>query len=403
MPNGHHSSSSRRAALLVMSSLLGIAGCTGGQLLELRQSLAPVSDVQPLQIASVTPAFPLRPRIEPVADIQIAATQSSWCAKLKESSAAEAIILRSPTLTGSLDDSGNATLGLSVSYSSFAKAKFAEQQAEARCRKYLAETGLQKLVFVSPQNLTAAGYRAKYNTIHAQNSKLKKLRKDIAAAMIAGTVDREKATALNLSIDRYLAEGQAAKSQADRRISERLLVPKGADILSRELLEAEADLDTIDSKVRTANAMDVTARLGWGDDLSSDGLNVSDQSFSGKVSFTMQLGALAPQRFQHERRASELARQAIKSEEGGAIWQIGVLRRIHERAISGLIGSQAKFDQAIKEAEHLQDVLISAPQPEFDGARLGAEFEVLKLHAERASVAGSIAEINTNLNRLKNG
>lgn len=403
MPNGHHSSSSAKASLLVVASLLGIAGCTGGKLLELRQSLAPVADIKPFETASTAPILPLKPRIEPVADIRIAAAQSSWCAKLKESSEAEATILRSPTLTGSLDDNGNATLGLSLSYSSFAKATYAEQQAEARCRKYLAETGLQKLVFVSPQNLTAAGYRAKYNTIHSQNAKLKKLRKGIAAAMNAGTVDREKATALNLSIDRYLAEGQAAKSQADRRISERMLVPKSADLLSQELLRAETDLDAIDSKVRTANAMDVTARLGWGDDLSSDGLNVDDQSFSGKVSFTMQLGALLPQRFEHERRASELAQQAIKSEEGGAIWQIGVLRRIHERAISGLVESQAKLDHAIKEAEHLVAVLNSAPQPEFDGARLSASFEVLKLHADRASIVGSIEEINTNLNRLKNG
>ena len=403
MPNGHHSSSSKRVSAFVMLSLLSIAGCTGGKLLELRQSLAPEADIQPLQTASTAPILPLKPRIEPVADIRIAASQSSWCAKLKESSAAEAIILRSPTLTGSLDDNGNATLGLSVSYSSFAKAKFAEQQAEARCRKYLAETGLQKLVFVSPQNLTAAGYRAKYDTIHSQNAKLKKLRKAIAAAMNSGTIDREKATALNLLIERYLAEGQAAKSQADRRVSERLLVPKSADVLSTELLEAEADLDAIDSKVRTANAVDVTARIGWGDDLSTDGLNMSDQSFSGKVSFTMQLGALAPQRFQHERRASELARTAIKSEEGGAIWQVGVLRRIHERAISGLVESKLKFDQAIAEAEHLQTVLKTALQPEFDGARLSAEFEVLKLHADRASVVGSIAEINVNLNRLKNG
>ncbi len=403
MPNGHHFSFSTRSAVLVFTGLLGIAGCSGGKLLELRQSLAPVSDIQPLATASTEPLLPLRPRIEPAADVRIAAAQSSWCAKLKESSAAEAIILRSPTLSGSIDDAGNATLGLSVSYSSFAKAKFAEQQAEARCRKYLAETGLQKLVFVSPQNLTAAGYRAKYNTIHAQNAKLKKLRKGIAAAMNAGTVDREKATALNLSIDRYLAEGQAAKSQADRRISERMLVPKSADALSGELLQAETDLDALDSKVRTANAMDVTARLGWDDDVSTDGLNMNDQSFSGKVSFTMQLGALSPRRFEHERRASELARKAIESEEGGAIWQIGVLRRIHERAISGLVESQAKFDQALKEAEHLQAVLNTAMQPEFDGARLSAEFEVLKLRADRASVVGSIAEINTNLNRLKNG
>ena len=42
-------------------------------------------------------------------------------------------------------------------------------------------------------------------------------------------------------------------------------------------------------------------------------------------------------------------------------------------------------------------------QPEFDGARLGAEFEVMKLRADKAGIAGSIAEIKVNLNRLQNG
>ena len=402
MPNANHSFSSRRANLLVLASLLAIAGCTGGKLLELRQSLAPVADIQPLQTASTAPILPLKPRIDPVSDIQ-ETTRSSWCEKLKESSAAEATILRSPTLSGSIDDSGNATLGLSVSYSSFAKAKLAEQQAEARCRKYLAETGLQKLVFVSPQNLTAAGYRAKYQAIHAQVGKLQKLRKNIAIAMHEGTVEREKATALYLLIDRYLAEGQAAKSQADRRVSDRLLSPKSADHLSQELLQAEADLDAIDSKVTSANAMDVTARVGWGDDISSNGLNMNDQSFNGKVSFSVQLGALSSKRFEHEKRASNLKQKAISSEEGGAVWQIGVLRRIHERAISGLVESQLKLDSAIKEAEQLKTILNSAMQPEFDGARLGAEFEVMKLRADKAGIAGSIAEIKVNLNRLQNG
>mgnify|MGYP000892867986 CR=1 FL=1 len=42
------------------------------------------------------------------------------------------------------------------------------QSAEVRCRLYKAESGLHKLVFLSPQGLTAAGYRAKADTIQVE-------------------------------------------------------------------------------------------------------------------------------------------------------------------------------------------------------------------------------------------
>jgi hypothetical protein len=415
----HHSISRRNVVLLTMSSLLGLAGCTAGNLLSLRPSVEPaaveiVSSTTPLQTKvpkSVSAALPLKPRVEPVSDIVNIdparafgpARQSSWCEQLRESSAADATILRSPTLSGSLSDSGKASLNLSINYASFAKAKLLEQAAEARCRKYLAETGLQVLVFVSPQNLTAAGYKAKAQSILSQTNEIKKLRKAVAKAMASGAIDKQKATAILLTADQFLAEGSAARSQSERRISERLLDGKSADALSKELLKAESDIDRINSKLSTAGAIDVSAKVGWGDDTSVGGVGFDDQSFNGKVSFSMQLGALNPNRFEHERRASEAKQRAILSEEGGAIWQIGVLRRAHERAISGLDDSRIKLDAAIAEAGRLLAVLNSEPQPEFEGARLAAKFEIMKLRANRAGLVGSIAEIKTNLDRLKNG
>ncbi len=408
---------SNHSSILFMGlCLLGVAGCTGGQLLSLRPSVEPVageivSSTQALKPAPALQMLPLKPRVEPVSDIQqiepvsdsVKQRQSSWCKQLRESAAADATVLRSPSLLGSIDDSGKAALNLSVSYSSFKKASLLEQAAEIKCRKYLAETGLKVLIFVSPQNLTAAGYRAKADKIIGQAMDIKKLRASISKAMTEGAIDREKATAVSVLLDRLSAEGDAAKSQADRRISERLLEGKSTDALSRELLLAEADMDKINSELTTAGAIDVSAKIGWGDDVSAGGFDVNDQSFNGKVSFSIQLGALNPSRFEHERLASEAKQRAIRSEEGGTIWQVGVLRRAHERAISGLEDSQKKIEDAMIKAKHLLSVLNSEPQPEFEGARLNTRFELIKLNADRAGVVGSLAEIRTNLNRLQNG
>ena len=413
MPNARPSSSSRKAALLVMSSLLGMAGCsTGSGLLSSNGdflSKLNLDSLGPTTTASLSPAPTiLRPRIEPAADLKIIPAameqpQSAWCEHLKEDSAVEATILRAPTLNGSMNDKGMASLGLSLSASSFVKANLAEESALVKCRRYLAESGLQKLIFVSPQNLTAAGYKAKADAIFGQKKEIARLRNSIEHAMAQGSIDREKATAIALLIERLLAEASAARSQADRRFSERVMSSKSAAVLSQELLRAEADLDGIDSRMRSADSMDVSVQAGWGDDVTNNGINVTDQSFSGKVSFSVKLGAFLPQRYEHERLSSDAKQRAIKNEEGGSVWQIGVLRRSHERAIAGLEESQIKLEKAMQEATHLLAVLATVQQPEFEGARLNARYEIMKLKADRAGIVGSLAEIRTNLGRLQKG
>lgn len=410
MPIMPPSSSSRKAALLAMTALLSMAGCSGGShLISAKQDflsplrLTPVADNGETEIKSL----PLRPRIEPAADVQAMPKeedhQSAWCEHFKEDAAAEATILRSPTLAGSLDDTGKSRLNLRLDASSFTKANIIEKSALIKCRKYLAETGLQKLVFVSPQNLTAAGFRAKADAIFAQKGELAKLRRQIEKALADGSIDREKAAAILVLSDRLLAEGNNAKSQADRRFNEHLLSSKSAERLSEELLVAEADMDEMTSRMRTADNLDVSVQAGWGDNNLDNGFDTSSQAFSGKVSFSMRLGAINPRRFEHEAKSTAFKQDAIRHAEGGVVWQIGVLRRAHERAIAGLEEAEVKLDFAMKEARHLLAVLGSVPQPEFEGARLNARYEIMKLTADRAGIVGSLAEIRTNLNRLKNG
>jgi hypothetical protein len=391
--SNRHTSSSK-AALLTMLTLLGMGGCSNGALL----SLHGLND-EPVVTSSVAPSKPeplqLRPKVEPVNDIVLVnnnsvekrARASSWCEQMRESTAAETTIMRSPNLSGSMADDGKASLNLSLSYSDFKRASLMEQAAEARCRKYL----------------TATGFRAKADTILGQVLAIRSLRTEIAKAMASGAIDRERATGLSVLLDQLVAEGNAAKSQADRRINARLLDGKSSETLSRELLQAEGDLDHINSEMATANSMDVKAELGWNDDVNNNGFNMNDQSFSGKVSFSMKLGALNPKRFEHEQRATEAKLRAITTEEGGAVWQVGILKQAHERAISGLAESQVHIDQALKETKHLLSILESEKVPDFEGARLSARFEIIKLKADRAGVVGSLAEIKTNLKRLKNG
>ena len=55
------------------------------------------------------------------------------------------------------------------------------------------------------------------------------------------------------------------------------------------------------------------------------------------------------------------------------------------------------------EAKHLMATLADVSQSEFDGAKLNARYQLLKLRADDAAVAGSLADIRSNIRQLSNG
>ena len=121
MPDGRRSSSSRKAALLVLTSVLGMAGCTAGagllagrdgpgelRLVTLDSSPEITASTSAIAGAQTKPdVVQIRPATFETND---ESETSAWCRYLKEDSAAEATILRSPTLSGNVDDGGKAAV-----------------------------------------------------------------------------------------------------------------------------------------------------------------------------------------------------------------------------------------------------------------------------------------------------
>lgn len=413
----HFSSKHLRMGGLVFNLLL-LAGCAqqGGLLGEgLRLTTFTTSPEVVVQPVAAVQQLPLKATV--IADQQtevvvkkteVVITPASdqqklpaWCEYLKEDSAAQAAIMRSPSISGNLSNDGKAGLSVGVSLTSIAKANLLENSAEVRCRRYMAETGLQKLVFLSPQGLTSAGFKAKASSILSQQKEIKALRRKIAAAMVNGDMDRERATILSGLADQLLVDANTAKSQADRRTGDLLGAKDQASVLGSELLRAEADMEDVNSRLRTYDAIDISVSAGWNDDLSTGGLDVTDEGFSGKVSFSMKLGAGLPSRFNHEERAKQAKLRAIKSEEGGALWQVGVLRLAHERAIEGLEESKAKLDDALKDANRLLAALNGVENPTFQATYISARLQIIKLKSDKAAISSSLDEIRSNLKRLK--
>ncbi len=408
MAHANHCCSKKRGITLAMT-LLALAGCAGqSTLLGEGLRLSILEPPKEVRVVTSADAVILKPSVIETATAgtvitPVAAPPSklpAWCAYLTEDTAAQTTIMRSPRLSGSTADDGKSSVSLGVSLSDFAKANVMEETAEARCRRYMAETGLQKLVFLSPQGLTGAGYRAKATAVGLHKADIQALRRRVSQAMSDGYLDREKAAALMGMADQILTEGANAKSQADRRTSDLLGSRDHASILGRELLRAEADLEDLNSRMRTFDAIDVSMSAGWSDDVTRDNFSVDRNGFSGKLSVSMKLGAALPQRFEHEERAKQAKLRAI-SEEGGTLWQVNALRLAHERAIEGLVESSGKIDTAIAETHRLLAALKGVEAPEFQAPGIQARFRLIQLETDKAAVQGSIAEIRANMKRLK--
>lgn len=428
MPNDLHCSSSltRLGVTLALAAALGLAGCsTTPAFLKRRETAqAPAAATpvlvqtravaepqvgvspaaqKPMTVTSPAPQPPISQGVKVMPAHGVGSAPSRWCEYLKEDSAAEATIMRSPSVSGSVNDGGDASLGLAISLSSLHKANLVEEAADVKCRRYAAEMGLQKIAFLAPEGLTAGGFRAKANAILRQREAMAGLKADIRRQLAAGAINKEKATQLSVMVDQMAAEANAARSQADRRLVDEAGPAGDARRLGLDLITAESELEDLNSRMRTADAMDVSLHAGYNQSSVADGFDVTDNSFSGKVSFSMKLGALNPRRFEHERRAKEAKIASIRLEEGGALWQIAVLRHAHERAMEGLSESRRKLATATAEAERLVAALRAVPNPEFAGTMIAARIQVMKLRAETAGVEGSLAEIRANMDRLQAG
>ena len=383
---------------LILAGVLGVADCTAGSGLFTNQDKA-----TSLRFVTLDETAQAGVEIRPATFTEPDESSSSaWCQYLKEDAAVEATILRSPSVNGSVDESRKLGVGLGISVSSFAKAKLIEEAAHVKCRSHLAQTGLQKRTFVAPLGLTTVGYRAKSISILAHRNDLAELREQIKYELRRGNITAEKAASLSVLIDEINLEGNVAKLQAARPAQAVITAPE-ARPFGEDLIQAEAELDAINKKIRTVEAVDVSVSAGWNDFGLRDGFDVRDDSFGGKVSFSFKLGAVAPQRFEHERRAREAKRNALQEHVDVPDRQIATQRQGQQQALADLTQSQARLNEILADTIKLVKVLGSVSSPEFAGTFIAAKIQVVRLLAEKAAVDGSIDEIRQSMNRPKAG
>ena len=383
-------------ATLILAGVFGMAGCTaGGGLLTNTES--PAS----LRLATLDQTAQAGVEIRPATFSETDdSSNSAWCQYLKEDSAAEATILRSPSINGSMDDNGKLGVSLGVSVSSFTKARLIEEAAQVKCRSHLAQAGLQKRAVVAPLGLTAAGYRAKSISILVRKNDLAELREQIKYELRRGNITAEKAASLTVLIDEINLEGNVEKLQASRPAQFVAKAPE-ARRFGADLIQAEAELDAINKKIRTADAVDVSVSAGWNDLGLRDGFDVQNDSFGGRVSVSFKLGAVAPQRFELEQRARDAKLRALQEQVNAPDRQIAAQRQAQQQALADLTQSQTRLNETLADTIKLVKVLGSVSSPEFAGTFIAAKIQIVRLLAEKAAVDGSIDEIRQSMKRRR--
>ena len=330
---------------------------------------------------------------------KVRTSSSPWCEYLKEDAAAETTILKAPTVSGQINDSGRKTASVSYDLVNIARAHLIEEGARVKCQRYKANSALNRVVIVAPNNLTRSGFAAKANSIVRNRSRLNAIKSRVRRQLSVGNLDRNQSTVLSLAIDQIVADGAKASSEAAKRRGLIAFDLNNTAEMASQLIKAEKDLAEINSNIRSADAVSVNLEGGWRDGLTQNGLTVQNDSLFGGVKVSVKLGAFNPSRKRHEEAALAARLRAHRYEPGSVFWKIAQLITAHKRARSGLVVSR---NQLIGAQANVRRLYSTLPMNDatYMAKRIRVEIEGIKLDAEIKAVSASIAQLDSNLRKL---
>lgn len=412
---------SRVRILCISACTLLVAACSGADL-DLKTGITPPPPVRatavvatPPQPTKPVPAAPhkqavARPReksiitpeptITPARAPHITPDGSAWCTYLTETAAADATVLRAPTVSASINKDGNKGVAVNYDLSNIAKAELLDAAAQAKCRRYAANAALNRMAIASPNVLSRAGYRAKADVISRHARKLRAIKTLVRRELETGTFDRTQTSRLLLAADQIIADGAQANSESEKRQGFVAYDLDNLKELSKQLHRAETELADINSHIRSADAVAIKLSGGWRESGKEAGAIIPKSDFYGGVNFSVKLGAFNPARFEHERAATLARLRAHQSEPGSIFWKLKALEQAQISGRAGIVNALntmiSSRNTALRQKRHLP-----ASDPAFLYARYEAEIAIIKLDADIAGSRATLRQIDRNLRQLR--
>ncbi|MEM8749148.1 MAG: hypothetical protein AAGF28_02525 [Pseudomonadota bacterium] len=316
------------------------------------------------------------------------------CRHLIAEAGAEAILLRSPTVSAQADHEGQ--FGASVGYDviDLRRAQLKEELALANCRRYTAARNLQQLLVTSPQALTRAGYIAQASSLRGSRGEFASIRKRIKGALSTGLMTTTKATLLQQYLDQIAANEPRLRAEAARREAVDAIQLRDVVNLDQQLVDAERDVGELQRRLRNADTFKIKLTGGYN---SSKDNQLQSQSIQddiyGKVKISLRLGALSPRRaaFEDEMMASRV--DTLFEHQSGVFWKASEIARANRSALNALKDQRAQVNSAYAAAMKNKKTYSAAYEPELLSSQLRARIDVANLGALRAGLDATIADV----------
>ena len=337
------------------------------------------------------------------APADIAGELSAHCRALLAEAGVEATVLRTPSASADMRDDGNWSVGVGYDFLDLRRATLKEELALARCDRSLVSLRLAQLLVTSAQSLSRSGYLAVANHLRASRGRLRKIARQITAAVDIGDMTRARAAMLRQYMQQTRAREAKVRAEAARREVVDRMHRRSFKALDERLREAERRVARLERETRTVDAVNVrlSARYGGGfeDKVQGTISRAEPGEVSARLKVSMRLGALSRKRYEYERLLEEARLDRFDERETGIFWRTRELVRANSRVLEGLRAERIQLLDALVQTKG--NSVVPDHDPDMIATALRARVDTIALSAQLKGVEATIAHMATVNRRLR--
>ncbi len=315
---------------------------------------------------------------------------SAWCRYLDANARAQGAILRSPTISGDINDGGNGGVSVSYDFVDLARARLKEETAEAQCRRFLVSNKLARMMIIAPQSLTLAGNRARADYLKSKRNELNSIKRKIKRHITNGEMTVQLGTALIQHAETVASVEHRARAEVLRRQAIGKLERGSTLGLDSELENSERVLQAIGRRSRSLEAVKVSISAGYGYQGDS---GIRSNSGYGKIKLSYRLGAINPVRQEYEDIAAKARVEALYEENRGVLWRSNEMSQAVSRARAGLVAQRKQLKSAIAEARSNMALYVKGYEIEMLQPRYRGQIDAIALQAELLGINATLIDM----------
>jgi len=321
--------------------------------------------------------------------------RSARCRQILAEAGLDATMLRSPTVSATLDQDGKGGVSLGYDVLDIRRARMKVELAQLQCDRYEASVRLAQLLVTSTQALSRAGYLAKADFLSRHRKSLRGVQNRARRSVDEGLVTIHSANAVRQRINQVIAQEARTRGEAERReVVDGIQIKSTRDI-NKRLLDYEGRIYKLQKALRRTDAYEVSLSGGYNYDATDDPFTVDvGNDLYAKVKVGVRLGVYHPDRsaFEDELRRSRV--DALHEANTGVLWRASKLAGANGRVLENLHLQRKEVASALAEAKRTIVAATNADDPWLVSSGLRSRIDIVALGAELAGLDATIADVS---------